>query len=238
MPATSTCTDNISPNSFSTLNIIDNIGKLVWHTSVKLWCQRVTLAQICYNSYSLSFRYKANKYKWVCLAISWCIFIIVAGLATFGSTPSVRCALFPFVLAADTFCCLSILKALKKPPPGDRTLVLKAKINKSKNSSAEVQKDMEERRGGAASSESKRKQENNSLKKKALITIVIIQFVLTLNYVPFIITMSLETKLPSHTLKCQLTPLALSAAYSCTYLQPLLYLKSLGKLPCKKPKNM
>lgn len=197
-----------------------------------------TRSQFCHNSYFLSFRYKANKYKWGWLAISWCIFVILIVIRNFGSTPFVRCALFPFVLAVDTFCCLSILKTLKKPPPGDKAMMVKAKGNKVKNMSGELQGGTEERRERAARSKSKGKQENHSLKRKALVTIVIIQFVLTLNYVPFIITTLLETRLPSQTLNCQVIPLALAAASSCTYLQPLLYLKSLGKLPFTKPRNM
>lgn len=113
-------------------------------------------------------------------------------------------------------------------------MMVKVKGNKPKNTSGEG---TNERRERAACSESKGKQENHSLKKKALVTIVIIQFVLTLNYVPFIIAMALETQLPSKTQKCQVIPLALAAANSCTYLQPLLYLKSLGKLPFTKPRN-
>lgn len=164
--------------------------------------------------------------------------MFVVGVANFGPSPSVRCALFPFVLVADTFCCLSILKTLKKPPPGDKTMMVKAKGNKLKNMSRELHEDTKERRERAACSKSKGKQENQSLKKKALVTIVIIQFVLTLNYVPFIIAMFLERHLPPYTQKCQVVPLALAAASSCTYLQPLLYLKSLGKLPFTKPRNM
>lgn len=193
--------------------------------------------EFCHNSYLLSFRYRAKKYKWGWLTICWCIFIIVVSVGHFGSTPLVRCALFPFVLATDTFCCLSILKTLRKPPPGDNTMV-KAKGNKLKNMSGELQEDTKERRERTASRDSKGKQENHSLKKKALVTIVIIQFVLTLNYVPFILAMLLETQLPPRTQKCQVIPLALAAAYSCTYLQPLLYLKSLGKLPFTKPRDV
>lgn len=184
----------------------------------------------------LSFRFKAGKYRWVCLAITWCIYIILAGMATFGPTSFARCAVFPIVLAADTFCCLSILKTLRKPPPGDKTMMTKE--NKPKNMSGEVQEDMEERRERAVRSETKGKRESHSMKKKALVTIVIIQCVLTLNYVPFIIAMSLKEQLPLQTYKCQVITLALSAASCCTYLQPLLYRRSLGKLPFTKPRNM
>lgn len=103
--------------------------------------------------------------------------------------------------------------------------------------SKELQEDTKERRERAARSGPKGKQENHSLKKKALVTIVIIQFVLTFNYVPFIVAMSLEGELTPQTFNCQVLPLALAAACSCTYLQPLLYLKSLGKLPFTKPRN-
>lgn len=157
-------------------------------------------------------------------------------MATFGPTSIARCGVFPFVLAADTFCCLSILKTLRKPPPGDKTMMTKQ--NKPKNMSGEVQEDMEEGRERAARSETKGKRESHSMKKKALVTIVIIQCVLTLNYIPFIIAMSLKEQLPLQTYKCQVITLALSAASCCTYLQPLLYRRRLGKLPFTKPRNM
>lgn len=102
----------------------------------------------------------------------------------------------------------------------------------------EVQGEREEKRERAANSESKGKKDSCSMKKKALVTIVIIQIVLTLNYVPFMIALALEGKLPHYIYKCEIAALALAAASCCTYLQPLLYLKKLGKLPFMKPRNM
>lgn len=184
----------------------------------------------------LSFRFKAGKYRWGCLAITWCIFIILAASAVFGSTSLVRCSVFPFVLAADTFFCLSILKTLRKQPPGEKTTTTKE--NKPKNMSGQVQGDMEERREREARSKTKVKRERHSMKKEALVTIVIIQCVLTLNYVPFILAMAVKEQLPHQTHKCQIITLALAAASCCTYLLPLLYLRNLGKLPFTKPRNM
>lgn len=69
------------------------------------------------------------------------------------------------------------------------------------------------------------------MKKKAFITTVIIQAVLTFNYAPFIITMILNGLVPPRTQKCQVIAVSMAAATCCTYLQPLLYLQRLGKLP-------
>eukprot|EP00064_Thunnus_orientalis_P016358 superscaffoldBa00003227_g16422 len=66
--------------------------------------------------------------------------------------------------------------------------------------------------------------------RKAFITITIIQAVLTLNYLPFIIILPLDGLLPARALKCQYQAMALAAAASCSYLQPLLYLYRLGRL--------
>ncbi len=75
----------------------------------------------------------------------------------------------------------------------------------------------------------------NSMKKKAFITIVVIQAVLALNYLPFITTVFIGRLLPARTLKCQYVAMSVASAVSCSYLQPLLYLHRLGRLPCMTP---
>ncbi len=81
------------------------------------------------------------------------------------------------------------------------------------------------------------KGEINSMKKKAFVTIVVIQAVLILNYLPFIITLPMDGLVPARTLKCQYVAMALAAAAGCSYLQPLLYLHRLDRLPCTAPQN-
>lgn len=76
-----------------------------------------------------------------------------------------------------------------------------------------------------------RRSDMNSMKKKAFTTIAIIQAVLMLNYLPLIITLPMDGRVPARTLKCQYLTMALAASCSCSYLQPLLYLYRLGSLP-------
>lgn len=76
-----------------------------------------------------------------------------------------------------------------------------------------------------------------NVKKKAFVTIVIIQAVLTFNYVPFIITLPMDGLVPAQTIKCQFVTTALAAAACCSYMQPLLYLQRLGRLPCQTPRS-
>lgn len=79
------------------------------------------------------------------------------------------------------------------------------------------------------------RRERSSVKKQAFKIIVIIQAVLTLNYTPFILLLFLDRLVPTWTLKCHILALALAAASSCTYLQPLLYLQRLYGLRCMRP---
>lgn len=78
------------------------------------------------------------------------------------------------------------------------------------------------------------KGEMNIMKRKAFFTILIIQAVLTLNYLPYIIILPMNGRVPELTLVCQYVKMSVAAASSCSYLQPLLYLHRLGKLPCVK----
>lgn len=94
--------------------------------------------------------------------------------------------------------------------------------------------DGKEEKGGKA--EAQGRGERNAMKKRAFITIVIIQAVLTFNYSPFIIILPMRGVFPDATLKCQFLPVALAAASCCSYLQPLLHLHRLGRLPCRAPR--
>lgn len=70
------------------------------------------------------------------------------------------------------------------------------------------------------------------MKKKALVTVVIIQAMLTLNYTPFILMLIVDRLISVTAIKCQLLGLSLAAATCFSYMQPLLYLHRLGRLPC------
>lgn len=98
----------------------------------------------------------------------------------------------------------------QKPPPGDKTILeVKSKGNKHKNMSGVVQvkEERDKKRGRVDNNKTRGKGERYLMKKKAFITIVIIQAVLTFNYVPFIIAMILNGLVPPWTQKCQVVKL-------------------------------
>ncbi|KAL7375993.1 hypothetical protein ABVT39_027855 [Epinephelus coioides] len=171
-------------------------------------------------------RFKVHKYKWGYLAVSWCIQIIMSSASLVQRSAVTVCVVFLPVLAIDTFCSLSVLKTLKKTPPGDRMVMEK------KKEGGQRQKRMEEKVKEAGGSRVKEKGEMNSMKKKAFIAIVVIQVVLTLNYLPVIISLPMDGRVPARTLKCQYLAMGLAASAGCSYLQPLLYLHRRGRLPC------
>lgn len=181
----------------------------------------------------LSTRLKGPKYKWGCLAVSWCIYFIMASLFIVGQTSFFVCMVFFLVLVIDTYCCLSVLKRLKKPPPGDKNMMCKKKKDDKRKNHQVAEQGMQEQCGrteGGKEARAKRKplrerKERRSVKKQAFNTIVIIQAVLTLNYTPFILMLILQRLVPSWTFKCYILTLALAAASCCSYLQPLLYLQ-------------
>lgn len=146
------------------------------------------------------------------------------------------CVLFLPILAIDTFCCLSVLKTLQKPPPGDRNMMEKKKTEGSRAEGGTEEK-KEENGKKAERSKSRGKGQGYCQKRRAFNIIVINQAVLTLNYIPFIITMFVGREVTRYTQKCQLVALGLSAAVCGTFLQPLLHLQKLGKLPCMRPWN-
>nr|XP_046237584.1 uncharacterized protein LOC124055033 [Scatophagus argus] len=192
-------------------------------------------------------RFNARQYRWRCLGISWCVYVLMASHALFERTYASMCVLFLPVLLIDTFCCLSILKTLRKKPPGD-TMMKEMKRKKKKreekrethkNNSEEGKQEhkedrKEENERKVERSELRGKRELNLMKKKAFFNIAVIQAVLTLNYLPLIITLPMEGLVSAQTLKCDFMALAFAAAASCSYLQPLLHLHKLGRLPCMK----
>ncbi|XP_034532801.1 uncharacterized protein LOC117807576 [Notolabrus celidotus] len=191
-------------------------------------------------------RFKGNQHRYGCMVAVWSIYILMASIATLKRSPITACTVFLPVLAIDTFCSLSVLKTLRKAPPGDKKMM---EQGKKKQGEGNVKTDTNGSPGvsieegkQASNSDSRRegrkekgvkprvKGKMNSMKRRAFNTIVIIQGVLTLNYLPFIITLGMDGKVPAHRLKCQYVALALAAAMSCSYLNPLLYLHRLGRL--------
>lgn len=155
------------------------------------------------------------------------------------------CVLFLPVLVIDTFCCLSVLKTLQKPPPRDIEMVEKEKKKRKKKKEKGEEKQTcgrvmspgERKEKGAKKVKRGGKGEMNSMKRKAFTTIAIIQLVLMLNYLPYVITMLLEGRVPAQTMLCQYVAIAMAAAVTCSYLQPLLYLHRLRRLPCMMPQT-
>lgn len=173
----------------------------------------------------LHHRLKRPQFKWGCLVFVWCIYVLLATLSfLLGRSYSV-CSLFIPILTIDTLCTRSILKSLQKPPPG---------VNNMTSKTTKVKKKRNPRTEGAENEERVKvnKGDRTCMKKKALVTVVIIQAVLTLNYTPFILTLIIDILVSVHTVKCQLLGLSLAAATCLSYMQPLLYLHRLGRLPC------
>ena len=113
----------------------------------------------------------------------------------------------------------------------------KKKKKKEKQMCSGVMSPGERNEKGAKKVEKGGKGEMNSMKRKAFTTITIIQVVLMLNYLPYIITMPLEGRVPAQTMLCQYVAIAMAAAVTCSYLQPLLYLHRLRRLPCMTPQT-
>lgn len=216
------------------------ISCLSFHAIVRTKCYiipakdqhvNIVIVQMC--------RIKALHYRWGCLGVLWCIYILMAPSALGKHSISTVCGVFLPVLAIDTFCSLSVLKTLRKTPPGDRQMVQEKK-KKKKGDGKKVEKrethstksSRNEEKVKEKRSRTRGKGKMNSTKRKSFITIAIIQAVLTLNYLPIIITLPLDGLVPARALKCQYLAMALAAAASCSYLQPLLYLYRLGRLPC------
>ncbi|GLD70069.1 uncharacterized protein AKAME5_002138600 [Lates japonicus] len=196
-------------------------------------------------------RYKAGWYRWGCLGVLWCIYIPMASSAIYEHSSSTISVVFLPVLIIGTFCSMSVLKTLRKPPPGDRQMAEREKKGREKRKAhkngrhvVSVEREEQERSSkkeekvkGVRRNKPRGKAETNSMKRKAFVIIAVIQAVLTLNYLPMIICVFLEGRVPARVLKCQYLALGLAAAVSCSYLQPLLYLHKLGRLSFMKSQN-
>ncbi|XP_077400834.1 uncharacterized protein LOC144035193 isoform X2 [Vanacampus margaritifer] len=145
-------------------------------------------------------RFKALKYKWRALVIMLCLGTCISASAVFQQSIVAICLIFPPVLAVDTYCCVAVLKALRKSPPGEREEVGKEKSHAVGNT------------------------ELHGIKRKAFITILVIQVTHVVNYVPLIVTIPMYGRVPARVLKCQYMPLGFAAVISCGYLHPLFYL--------------
>lgn len=117
-----------------------------------------------------SSRFKSPQYKWGCLGVSWCIYFVLATTAFLGRSIVPVCVLFLPVLVIDTFCCLSVLKTLQKPPPRDIEMVEKEKKKKKekgeeKRMCSGVMSPGERKEKGAKKVERGGKGEMNSMKR-------------------------------------------------------------------------
>ncbi|AWP00884.1 putative disintegrin and metalloproteinase domain-containing protein 12-like [Scophthalmus maximus] len=168
-------------------------------TSMVLSMKPLLLCMVCVERYMVVpheyLRYKAHSNRWGCLSVAWCVFVLMAS-SSLGSTDTV-CAVFLPALVVDTSCNLSVLRALRKPPPGDR----KGAENRKTGGQVAV------REVGRRAN-----RDMNSMKRKAFITIVTIQAVLTLNYLPFIVCLPLDGVVPVRALTCQYLTVALATA--------------------------
>lgn len=153
------------------------------------------------------------------MAFVWCTYFLLTTWTVFSGKRYLVYTVYIPIFIIDTFCTGSILRCLRKPPPGDRNVVGK----KEKRAPWTEGGEKEERGGDQA-----------GMKKRASVTVVIIQAVFTVNYTPFILLLMLDSVIPTHTVKCELLGICLSAALSFSYMQPMLYLHRLGRLPCSK----
>lgn len=169
-------------------------------------------------------RLKRPKYKWGSLAFIWSIYFFLTTLGLYSQSMYLLCIGLIPILIIDTFCTGAILRSLRKPPPGDNNMRCKTKKVKEKRT-PKIKVGGKEERAEARKGDS-------VCKKKAFVTLAVIQAMLMLNYTPFIITLMLMGVLPRYTIKCQLLGISLSAANCLSYMQPLLYLHRLGRLPC------
>lgn len=181
------------------------------------WCIQQVSWQFVSDSYFFcpSTRCRARRYRLSFLIASWCIYILIILVEMHGCSKLVVFSVFLFVLVVNTSCSIAVLKTLSRPAPGDG--------------------EMTEKDGKIKTYRGKR--ENNSLKRRAFNTIIIIQTVLFLNYLPTVLCFPLIGLLSPFTFKCQCLSVALAASVSCGYLQPLLRLHKLGWLPFRKTNN-
>ncbi|XP_051250976.1 hydroxycarboxylic acid receptor 3-like [Dicentrarchus labrax] len=78
-----------------------------------------------------------------------------------------------------------------------------------------------------------RKHKVDPAKKKAFITVLVIQVMMVLNYLPMVLVVPLRGRLSRHSYVCQLLPASLSFSVFGSFIQPLMYLMRRGKFPSK-----
>ncbi|KAK5848530.1 hypothetical protein PBY51_006136 [Eleginops maclovinus] len=106
-------------------NVMDTVTFL---SSMVLVMKPLLLCLVCVERYIAVvqpinyLKIKACGYKWPCLVVCWCIYIILASAAIVQRSIFTLCLVFLPALLIDTFCTLSVLRELKKPPPGDRKM--------------------------------------------------------------------------------------------------------------------
>ncbi len=153
-------------------------------------------------------KYKPLRYKVVCSTVTWIMIIIcnvlVLGLVNPCFMHVLKCLYlihFIIFLAINLFCCLAVLRALKKPGPGAK---------------------------------GRERDEENHIKRRAFFLILITSVTLVITYVPssvsefqYILSIPASQLLESLSLTCFLLP---------GFVQPLLFIHRLGKLPfCRSP---
>ncbi|XP_037614939.1 P2Y purinoceptor 1-like [Sebastes umbrosus] len=75
------------------------------------------------------------------------------------------------------------------------------------------------------------KQDVDPAKKKAFVTVLVIQVMMVLNYLPVVLAVPLRGRLSRHVYLCQLFPASLSFSVFGSFVQPLVYLLRRGKSP-------
>ncbi len=153
-------------------------------------------------------KYKPLRYKVVCSTVTW---IMISACCVFCLEHVHPCDIrllkclylihFIIFLAINLFCCLAVLRALKKPGPGD--------IGRHRD-------------------------KENHIKRRAFFLILINTVTLVITYVPssvtgfqYILSIPASRVLESLSLTCFLLP---------GFVQPLLFIHRVGKLPfCRSP---
>ncbi|KAL3046570.1 hypothetical protein OYC64_004537 [Pagothenia borchgrevinki] len=213
---------HILGQSVNVLAVVTFLSSMVLIMKPLLLCLSCVEGYVAVVRPILYLRIKQRGYRWPCLGVCWCIYIILAISSIVQRSIFTMCLVFLPTFIIDTFCTLYVLRELKKTPPSSQVVRME---EREEGRAEEKEKEV----GG---SKPREKGKMNSMKKKAFVTFVIIQAVVSLNYLPLIITMTMEGRFSAVVMKCQYRASGLAAAASCSYLQPLLYLHRLGRLPC------
>ncbi len=153
-------------------------------------------------------KYKHLRYKAACSIVTW-IMIIICNVLSLELVHPCNIRLFKCLylvhfiifLAINLFCCLAVLRALKKPGPGERR---------------------------------REREDDNHIKRRAFCLILITTVTLVITYVPSSITaLQYILSIPaSHVLES----LSLTCFFLPGFVQPLLFIHRVGKLPfCRSP---